>query len=161
MILTHLVQRRSRSGLGSEFLLAADAGLGFGLINVFMKLTTWDAAERLGSFHVLGSASWAHMVTHPPFWFMVAAIFPAFLFLQAAFAHGRVAVVMPLHIVFINILTIVCAVLVYRESLDLLRSAGILAAIAGAAVLAVQSGTGQDRPGRNLSSRKANGDKNS
>ncbi len=141
MAATYVYNKRATDGLGVEFLLTVNAGLGFGLLNVFMKLTTWHVEVHTGSFNAVSASSWGHMVSHLPFWLMIASIPPALFFIQAAFSHGRVAVVMPLHIVFINITVILCAVLVYGESLNALRLAGIATAIAGAWIMARQSKT--------------------
>jgi multidrug transporter EmrE-like cation transporter len=139
MLGTYLSTRRTKRGVSPEFLLAVSAGFGFGLANVFMKLMTWYVAFDTGAFNAVDLSTWAHIVTHLPFWLMVACIFPAFFFLQAAFAYGRVAVIMPLHVVFINAVVIVCALLVFNEGLNILRTMGIVASMGGAALLALES----------------------
>jgi len=139
MTIALVVNKRIRRGLAAEFLLAANSGLSFGLFNIFMKLTTWQVNAQLGSFNVVSAASWGQMLSILPFWVMLACIVPAFLFMQAAFAHGRVAVITPLVTVFTTFITITCAVIVFHETLSPLRLSGIVASVAGTLVLAQQS----------------------
>jgi len=139
MAVSWAFNRRAGSRVSAEVLLSMNAGFGFGLLNTFMKLATWQAGEAAGSFHVLSAASWGHMLSHAPFWCLLGSLVPGFLFLQAAFAHGRVAVVMPLHIVFINLTVLFCARVVFHEALNALRGMGIACSIGGAWLLARHS----------------------
>lgn len=148
--LSWVANRGTGTGVSPELLLSMYAGFGFGLVNVFMKLATWQAADAAGSFHVLSAASWAHLVSHAPFWCMLASIVPGFVLLQAAFAHGRVAVVMPLHLVFINLTAIFCALVVFREDLNAMRGLGIACGMGGAGILAYHSARARARERRTV-----------
>lgn len=118
-----------RGRLPQELVLAASAGLLFGLSTVYVKVLSAQLAGVQGMAAVL-----AAVLPSAALWGIVAANVAGFALYQIAFAQGRVAVVSPLCTVSALLMPVGTGVLALAEHLDALRAAGI-AVLAGALVL--------------------------
>ncbi len=136
IVLVQLATRAARAPASPEFLLALAAGLSFGLQNLYMKVMTWHAGAALGQFDLRSFASWAHMFGSLPLYAVLVWVVLGTIFVQGAFAHGRVALVNPICTGFTTVVPMSAAAWVFGERLDAARIGGIALSLLGAAVLA-------------------------
>ncbi len=133
---TQLGRGERRGALSAEFMLALAAGLAFGLQNLYMKVMTWHAGEALGHLDLRSLASWLHVVTSAPLYAVLLWVVLGTVFVQAAFAHGRVALVTPICTGVTTVVPMVAAAWVFGERFDTHRGVGVALSLAGPVVLA-------------------------
>lgn len=142
----------TRRGASAELGLAALAGILFGLAIAFVKVLSMEVAgivEAVGASAGPGAAraavfaAAAHLARSPATWIVVAANLVAFVALQAAFSHGRVAVVSPVTTILSVLVPVIAGIVVLSEDPGWLRWAGIVSTVVGTVVLASR-GEGRD-----------------
>ncbi len=130
------VGHAGRARLSAEFLLALAAGLAFGLQNLYMKVMAWHTGEALGHLDLRSLSSWLHVLTSAPVYAVLVWVALGTVFVQAAFSHGRVALVTPICTGVTTVVPMLAAAWVFGERFDVPRGAGIALSILGPLVLA-------------------------
>lgn len=127
--------RSLRNGF-KEFIFSLCTGLFYGLGYIYLKVTTNAVLEELGTFSVLSLKSIIAALTTWSALICILFNVLGFLFMQIAFSHSRVSVSHPLLTIVANMSPTVGGVLVFGEKLTAFRSAGLLAILIGALVVA-------------------------
>ncbi|MFN7954256.1 MAG: EamA family transporter [bacterium] len=134
--MAQLAGRAGRGAISVEFLLSLAAGLSFGLQNLYMKVMTWHAGEALGHLDLRSLRSWLHVLSSAPLYAVLLWVILGTVFVQAAFSHGRVALVTPICTGVTTVVPMLAAAWVFGERFDLPRGVGIALSILGPLVLA-------------------------
>lgn len=122
--------------LRAELGLALAAGALFGLSDVMLKAATEVARGPVAHFDLLHSDTLHGLVTTSEFYLGFGATAAAFLLQQAAFARGRVSVVVPLIGMAGTALAVLLGVSLMREPLGGQRILAVAVMVTGTALLA-------------------------
>lgn len=115
-----------RSAREKELLFALSAGLLYGIATIFLKAMTIEVIQLLGYFNVLDALSLFVLITRGSFWLYVVSSIIAYFLLQCAYSHRRASVAFPINNSFSTLVPIIIAVLVFGDSLLILRNGLIL-----------------------------------
>lgn len=129
------IARTARSS-SKEFIFSLCTGLFYGLGYIYLKVTTNMVLQKLGTFSVLSLESVISALTTWSAIICILCNILGFLFMQVAFSHSRVSVSHPLLTIVANMSPVIGGVLVFGEELTAFRSAGLIAIMIGALVVA-------------------------
>jgi len=122
-----------------DVMLALAAGVSFGLNNLALKQITIIVQGQLGVFDITSIDAWKIAVVTWPALVIAAGNVVGFIAMQMSFSHGRVSLTTPIVTVISVIVPIIAGVTVFQEQVGILRWAGIIIAVAGAALLSTRN----------------------
>jgi drug/metabolite transporter (DMT)-like permease len=123
--------------LGLEFTMATAAGFSFALANVMGKVMTQQIIAEVGHFSLTDPACLASLATGFPIWVVISTNILGATCMQAAYANGRVSLVSPVATIIANTGPLIAAMAAFSEKIHMMRGIGILLALAGTAMLAM------------------------
>ncbi len=112
-----------------EIILALTSGVSFGIGGAFTKLMTTyltTQGQQLESMY---------FVVNPFFPLMVIANIAGLVLLQMAFQNGRAAIVVPVQLAVLNIMSVIAGVTLFSEMVSLYRISCIILIISGTYIL--------------------------
>lgn len=130
MVLIVLLTKKMK-GTPWEAGLAIIAGLLFSINAIYMKTTTNIITQSGIDFSLSSPYVWFKVLTTPYFLGVVIAGPLGFIATQAAFSHGRAAIVVPISATVSMLLPVISAVVVFKEDVTLLRLIGITIILIG------------------------------
>lgn len=122
--------------------LALNAGVTFGLTNLFVKVIT-EASKGDGEVMRVDGAAIIDLLTSYPIYVLLVALVIGTVAFQLSIANSRIAVVQPVATVFSNILPVVGGWLVFGESMNAGKLAGTAIILAGTVLLAAGEPAGE------------------
>lgn len=114
---------------GSEVAFSVAVGLAFGVGAISTELLTASLSLSGKNLDAAG------FLLNPILPLMVGANVAGIVFLQAAFQRGRAAVVIPVQLSIANCLVVLASVIIFSESITLVRIIGIFLVIGGTGML--------------------------
>ncbi len=122
--------------LDRELVYATCAGVVLGVGSIMLKLTIGAVRGELGHFSLASGATLCALLASPGFWLVVVYQVAAVFFLQAAYANGRVGVIMSTMWASINLTVALLGFGLLGERLDPARGSGIVLIVGAGLALA-------------------------